>query len=437
MMRIHQMRWVLAVATAFSLSACDLDLTDPNNPNEEDVISDPTGLKQVGIGLQAEYGNELVDPVYVDALVMDEIGAPPVTSFESFRRVDAGLAIDNDLGPSTEPWAGMFDVIQVADVLLENVPQVPSLQAGTASGLIALAKTFKAMALGNLLQIYERVPLETGLDNQTPQFATRAEGLAEVLRLLNEARTQLATTAPSNEFNNEVIAPGFNLPNTIDAMIARYSLIAGDLNGALAAAQRVNLTVLSEMRFSSSDPNPLWNLFLNGGNSTRMLPEDRFRLQAQAGDRRVAYWVTEANTVGETGPLDAHARYSARDVSFPLYLPDEMRLIQAEVYARQNNLAQALTLLNQVRTQCTSALNEPVACLPALTAAEVPTQAAMLEAIYRERRYELYLQGLAWSDARRFGKPLKYTFMMVSSAECSRNSNAPPELCQAQTQPAQ
>ena len=435
MMRIHQMRWVLAVVATVSLAACDLDLTDPNNPNEEDIVSDPTGLKQIGIGLQAEYGNELVDPVYVDALVMDEIGAPPVTTFESFRRVDAGLSIDNDLGPSTEPWAGMYDVIQIANVLLTNVPQVTTLQAGTASGLIALAKTFKAMSLGNLLQIYERVPLETGLNNQTAQFASRAEGLAEVLRLLNEARTQLTTTPVSTEFNNDVIAPGFNLPNTIDAMIARYSLIAGDLAGALAAAQRVNLTVFSEMRFSASDPNPLWNLFLNGGNSTRMLPEDRFRVQAQAGDRRVAYWVTEANTVGEAGPLDAHARYATRDVSFPLYLPDEMRLIQAEVYARQNNLPQALTLVNEVRTPCTSALPEPIACLPALTSTDVPTQAAMLDAIYRERRYELYLQGVAWSDARRFGKPLKYNFMMVSAAECSRNTAAPPELCQAQTLP--
>ena len=58
----HQMRWVVTCAVAVMLGACDLDLTDPNNPNEIDVITDPTGLKQVGIGLQAEYGNALVNP---------------------------------------------------------------------------------------------------------------------------------------------------------------------------------------------------------------------------------------------------------------------------------------------------------------------------------------------------------------------------------------
>lgn len=432
----NRTRSVALLIGAIALGACDLDLTDPNNPNEVDVITNPQGLMQVGIGLQAEYGNGLVAPIYIDALVMDLLGAIP-QAFESYRFADAGVPVENNTGPSTQTWAAMYDVVQVADVLLKNVPQVSSLQTGTASGLIALANLFKAMAFGHLLQVYERIPLEVGLDNLNPQFASRQEGFQEVLRLLNAARTQIQTTPPSTEFNNVVIAPGFNLANTIDAMIARYSLIAGDLAGALAAAQRVSPTVLSEMRFSTADANPLWVMWLGSGNAFRLLPEDRFRTGAQAGDERVEYWVTAAATAGSNpqSPLDAHDRYSARDVSFPVYLPDEMKLIQAEVFARQNNLVQALTLVNQVRTQCNSALNEPVACLPPLTLLQVPTQQAMLDAIYYERRYELYLQGLHWSDARRFGRPLKYSFMMVSAAECLRNTNAPPELCRPTTDP--
>jgi starch-binding outer membrane protein, SusD/RagB family len=426
----------LALTAAMLVSGCDLDVSDPNNPEEELVITDVNGLKQVGVGLQAEYGNEMSDPLYVDALVMDYIGAI-AAAFESYRRVDAGLSIDNDLGPSTETWAGMYDVVTVANVLLTNVPNVTFQNPATANALTALAKLFKAMAFGHLLQVYERIPLQTGLGNLDAPFATRQEALAEVLRLLNEARTQIITTPPSAEFNNDVLAPGFNFLNTIDAMIARYSLINGDLANALAAAQRVNLTVFSEMRFSATDVNPLWNMFLNSNNPFRLLPEDRFRTQAQAGDQRVAYWVAAANTAGSNtaSPLDAHVRYSARDVSVPVYIPDEMRLIMAEVYARQNNLPDALIQLNAVRTPCTSTLPEPIACLPALTLAQVPTQAAMLDAIYRERQYELYLQGLHWSDARRFGRPMKYLFLMVSRPECERNPSAPPEVCQSVTNP--
>jgi hypothetical protein len=212
-------------------------------------------------------------------------------------------------------------------------------------------------------------------------------------------------------------------------MIARYALVAGDLPGALAAAQRVNLNVLSEFRFSANDANPVWNMWFNGGNSVRMRPEDRWRLAGEAGDQRVPYWVTVAAITGSTVPLDDFAKYTTRESPFPAYLPDEMRLIQAEVLARQNNLAQALILLNQVRTPCTSALAEPVACLPALTAAQVATQATMLDAILRARQYELFVQGVSWSDLRRFGRQVKYPYMMVSSSECTRNAKAPPELC--------
>jgi hypothetical protein len=431
------MRWVVTCAAALLVSACDLDLTDPNNPNEVDVITDPNGLKNIGVGLQAEYGNEFVDPVYVDALVMDYLGAISA-AFESYRRVDEGLSIDNDLGPSTETWSGMYDVIQVADVLLENVPQVAFNQTGTASGLLALAKLHKAMAFGHLLQVYERIPLETGLESLNPEFATRQEGFAEVMRLLNEARQDITTTPPSTEFNNEVLAPGVDLLNTIDAMIARYSLITGDLANALTAAQRV--TVPSEMRFSTSDFNPLWVMWLGSNNPFRLMPEDRFRTQAQAGDQRVPYFVIASTSnvaSNPASPLDSHNRYSTNIVSWPIYTLDEMRLIQAEVYARQNNLAQALLLLNQVRQHCPNPNTgtDPGACLPPLVITDVPTQTAMLDAIYRERQYELFLMGMHWSDARRFGRPLKYEFLMVSRPECERNINSPAEVCQTSTLP--
>lgn len=420
-------RGSLVLVGALVLGACDLDLTDPNSPNEQDIITTADGLIEVAVGLQAEWGNQLVAPVYIQALVTDGIGAIP-QAFESYRLVDAGNPVSNDLGPSTETWAAMYDVVLVADILLENVPDAPMIPE-TKSGILALARLFKAMAFGNLLQVYERIPLDVGLDNLDAPFATRAEGFAEVLRLLEEARTQLQSTPPSTEFDTRVLAPGFDFENTIDAMTARFALIAGAYDTALAAAQRVDLDVLSEFLFSATDPNPVWLLMLGSGNAFRMLPEDRFRTEAQAGDQRIGYWVAEANTVGSSAPLDAHVRYATRDVSFAAYYPDEMRLIQAEVLARQGDLPGALVLVNEVRTPCSSPLNEPVACLPALTLADVPTQQAMLDQILLEREYELYLQAVRWSDLRRFGKPLKYEFMMVSEAECERNANTPPELC--------
>jgi hypothetical protein len=148
-------------------------------------------------------------------------------------------------------------------------------------------------------------------------------------------------------------------------MTARYALIAGDYQLALQAAQRVNLNVLSVLQYSATDPNTLWDLWYNSGNAYQMRPEQGLRLQAEAGDQRVAYWVRPDTIQGAIQRLDELNRYRDRADAIPIYLPDEMRLIQAEAYARTNQLPQARTLLNQVRTQCTSAVAEPVACLPA------------------------------------------------------------------------
>jgi len=427
MLDIISGRGALVLTAALLTGACSLDLTDPNSPNEQDIVTDANGLIEVARGLQAEWGNELVDPVYIDALVTDEIGAIP-QAFESYRLVDAGAPVSNDLGPSTETWSGMYDVVQIADIVLTNAPDVP-MEPGTRSGLLVLGRLFKAMSFGSLLQVYERIPLDVGLDNLDAPFATREEGLAAVLQLLNEARSQLQATPLSTEFMSDVLEPGLDLGNTIDAMIARYSLIAGDLAGAAAAAARVDLGVLSEARFSANDANPLWNMWYNSGNAYRMRPEDRFRLEAEPGDGRVAYWVAEAAVAGSTEPLDNFVKYSVREHAWPFYLPDEMRLIRAEVAARQGDLASALELVNEVRTPCASTLDEPVACLDALDASYVPTQEAMLAQILHEREYELFLQGVRWSDLRRMGVTPKYAFMMVAETECERNPSAPAELC--------
>src|ERR687892_191715 len=103
----------LLTAAALLMNACDLDLEDPASPNASDIITTPAGLRQVAIGLQGEYGNELVDPVYIAGLVTDEIGAIP-QAFESYRLVDAGDPVGNDLGPSTETWTGQYDVVLAA-----------------------------------------------------------------------------------------------------------------------------------------------------------------------------------------------------------------------------------------------------------------------------------------------------------------------------------
>ncbi|HEY9516384.1 MAG TPA: RagB/SusD family nutrient uptake outer membrane protein, partial [Gemmatimonadaceae bacterium] len=122
-------------------------------------------------------------------------------------------------------------------------------------------------------------------------------------------------------------------------------------------------------------------------------------------------------------------KYSTPDDIFPAYLPDEMRLIQAEAYARTNRYPDAATLVNAVRTQTSSSVDEPLAGLPALAAGDLDSEAELLAEIARQRRYELFEQGLRWEDTRRFGPALTTTptveFLPVPLQECLANTSHP------------
>jgi hypothetical protein len=88
-----------------------------------------------------------------------------------------------------------------------------------------------------------------------------------------------------------------------------------------------------------------------------------------------------------------------------------MLLIRAEAYARKNDLTDAVTELNKVRTSTAAAattltglpLSPPGAGLPAYSG-PLASEAILLD-IYRNRLIELAYQGFRLSDSRRFGRP--------------------------------
>jgi hypothetical protein len=82
-----------------------------------------------------------------------------------------------------------------------------------------------------------------------------------------------------------------------------------------------------------------------------------------------------------------------------------------------------------VRTQVASALDEPVAGLAALDpGTQLGTSPQLLAEIARQRRYELYMQGLRWEDTRRLGTAITTTPVMewlpTPRQECLTNPGA-------------
>jgi hypothetical protein len=392
-MRIRPSWWL---AGAVSLAACSLDLTNPNLPTEQDILTTRAGIVALAIGLQARYGAGMVDFVYPGGLATDELGAT-AAALPSYKDVEAGAAMVNTFDAVETPWRTHYRTIKTANDLIHNAPNV-TLGDSTLSGILTISYLFKAMSLGELLQLYKDIPLNTYRIDE-PTFVTRATALAAVLALLDSALTQYNAVRPGSEFNTSIRATGLDLKNTIFAMIARYQRIAGDDAAALAAADSVNLANVSVMPFSDQAINPIHDLSNRAGY---VKPVDSLRLQADAADGRVAYHTTVAAISGNAQLLDNFTQYSANAAPIPFYYPGEIRLIKAEAHLGLGDLTNARIEVNAVRTKCGSA-GQPNACLPALADTLLDTAPELRAEIYRQRRYELFATGLRWEDARRLG----------------------------------
>jgi hypothetical protein len=406
-------------------SACSLDKTNPNAPSEEQVITTSEGIITLAVGLQSQYADNVNIFLRAPALVTDEWGTRPVA-----LAADQSLVTGNPdptFGVVSDPFAAAYRIARTADILIANAGKASlNLGTGMTAGITSLSKLMKAMALGNLTLQYQQLPANAGV-GALPLPRTQVQD--SVIALLESARADIAsvTDADLAGFRSRVLGSGIDLRNTIDAMLARYYLFRGQYTNALAAAQRVSPTILSQLTYPNPGLNPIYNY---SAVSRYTGARKSFFTEAAPGDQRPNYWAIR--TAGQPGQPDSvfdFRKYGARNDAYPLYIPDEMVLIQAEVYARQGNLPQARTLLNAVHTDATAQGDEPVAGLPALTDAQLATESDILTQLLYERRYELYAQGVRWEDLRRLrpytAKRPSIEFLPYPQSECDVNPANP------------
>jgi len=410
-------RMLSGVAVAALLTtACSLDVTNPNAATRDQVITSPAGLKAVAMGLQGKFGNSIEHAVWVPGIVSGELGntdASQSTSREFQKYPTVVTAIDKTNPDLLNFWARQYQVIRAANDILDNIDQV-QLVPGTKSGMTALAKTFKAIALGTLVEAWQAVPLDPSVPN--PTFDDRAAVLTQVLSLLASARSDLTTTPMSTEFTSTILMPGIDLPNTIRAMQARFSMEAGQYEQGLSFANDVPANAVSEFRFTTVDQNPVWAQIQSNKYFAAVAT---FRTNAEAGDTRVNKFTTSTVTTPFGGvqvvPVNV---YLTSNAPYPIFTQDELTLIRAEAHARANRLPQALTEVNKVRQAAGLSPIDPNA---------PTTQAAVLAEIFKQRTYSLFLSGLHWADERRFGRisDAKLQWLPYPAQETVNNPNAP------------
>lgn len=406
---MKQTVYLLLLAAGLSIAGCSLDIPNPNSPSENQVLTTRDGIFALAVGLQQFYaGSALETAILASGMSSREVVANS-TFLNLIELEQGGSALPPGNANVLAMWSRHYRVIDMADQLIANAPNV-TMDAGTRSGILAMAYLYKAMALGNLAQSFEQLPLDVQADGKAP-FRPRAEAFTTAVSLCEQARDMLIATPVSAEFTSKIQATGFNLANTIQARLARYNLLAGVytsnntlLNNAVTAANAVNPAQTSVHPYDARTQNPVYNQILINNYAMRdSLGTPLF----EAGDARLAFWTTSsAATSNPSGFRIETARgfFDATTKAIPAFLPGEMRLIRAEVYARLGQTANAVAEIDSIRMKQATA--DPFgigANLPAYAGAT--TLADLLTEIYRQRAAELYMQGLRFEDSRRLSRP--------------------------------
>ncbi|WP_426061884.1 RagB/SusD family nutrient uptake outer membrane protein [Hymenobacter sp. B1770] len=409
------MKKLILVTSLLALGACNKDYVNPSTTTQEQVVQSSDGLITLANGLQSRYTtgafvSVLYNRVALGGLSSRELAVLNVGNIEEFNVSVGAGNVNNSNGVVRNLWTQSQLVKSNADLILKNAGNAP--EPGTRSGIVAYASIFRALSLGTLAEFFEQAPLAV---QENAPFVDRLVLLRDAVAQLEAAAAQLAAAPVSADFNSKIV-PGIDLVNTTQALIARYSLEAGDYDKAIAAAGRVDLTKRSVFNFDDNTRNPLFETSF--GNKNVFEPTNANLgltgdLAPNPADRRLPFYIR--SNPAATQNLGT-GFYTANNAPIPVYLPGEMLLIRAEAYARKGELNSAITELNRVLTKTPATDVFGIgASLPAYSG-PVTANAVLLE-IYRNRLIELAFQGFRLSDSRRFNRPGPGT----AGAERNRN----------------
>jgi hypothetical protein len=418
----YQIAFLLGV---ISLTSCKKDFVNPNAPTTDQVFSSARGLVGVNLGAQRTYSLGGASVVYglttANGFVTNEVILMNAGNVAEFQFSRGGTAVDATNTILANIWTNSNKVIYDANSVLTAAEALND--KAYASGLIAHASILKALSIGSMSMLWEKVPAGIGTN---VQFIDRAAGFAAAIATIDNALTKISANPISASYS-AVAIPGIDYVNTLHALKARYLLFTGKYAEAITAANLVDLTKKSTFNYDAISTNPVFTTATATNNvfqvidSTLGLPA---ALAPNSGDGRIAFYTSINTTVAPRYRINGF--FNATTTGVPVYLPSEMTLIKAEAYARTSNLTAALTELNKVITK--TAASDPFKVGAGLTASTASTSTEILDEIYKNRCIELYMSGLKLEDMRRFGRATterKRNFFPYPFKERDGNPNTP------------
>jgi hypothetical protein len=429
----HQSLSLLAgFAGALALSACNLDIPDLNNPGLEQIEDTPTvsSLNTATTGLLVGFrAGKSATVGYVNLL---GILGREAYDFDAADVRFVSEVLQSNLNKSSPFggafWGGPYANIRQANIILHGVDKVPELTDTQRSGIRGFAHTIMALELLTVILTHTDtgavIDTDRPIDGPLGPFVSQAEVYAEIGRLLDQAKDELATAGSAFSFPLSPGYTGFNTPATFTgfnrAVRARVAVYTKDYPSALThLGASFMIDDPAKMGFSLT-AGVSHSYSLNTGDATNALinaaiyahplletdaqkqangmPDARYtaKVQTMLNDNKE---VVTASTGADTA-LKTTLKFKiyTNVTGIPVIRNEELILLKAEALWFTGDKAGALAELNLVRTTSGK--------LPAITDAPADDN-AFVDLLLYERRYSLmYEGGHRWIDLRRFGRTI-------------------------------
>ncbi|WP_316734658.1 RagB/SusD family nutrient uptake outer membrane protein [Pedobacter aquatilis] len=427
-----KIRYILILLCFLNLSCQKILDKDPQNQlSLEETFSTFAGTKSAMLGAY----NSLFETSYYNGLRMaypEVKGGNTKYSQRSLNHLLAEYDLTSTAVASemNATYATIYQVLNNLNNVLKYTPALPDATTAQKNRLLAEAKTIRALAHFDLLQLYAQpytfttdashlgivLALEPIVANKSEiKRSTVAVGYQAVLADLKEAITLFASSERVFTSGNKA---NYATSEMAEALLARAYLNMGSWQNAYTSAGKlidgksftlftngnyVNAWTLkntSESIFEIAPPtnfsgNSYGNYFdvVNGGNYLQYAAtDDLLNLYSSTDIRRKDNFYKTKVTAGVTYYYTAkYPTSSIYATGIKVLRISEMYLIRAEAAAELGLLAQANADLNIIRQRA-----DLMAPTPALASKD-----ALIQAILLERRKELNYEGFLLFDLAR------------------------------------
>jgi hypothetical protein len=375
------------VACVVATSSCEdfLEVEDPSRFRDEDLDT-PLGLQAVVNGVEADLLQQVDNNGWTFGQMSDEL--IHTGTWNPDADIDRGRS-PSQLGGSGGPQSNLLQRRTAAQKAQERLLRVMGESANTS---LHMARVVNVEAWANVyMGMFNCESPKAPLDS----IVSSVKMFALAVPVFDRAETvaKAAGSVPQQRW-----AIGGR---------ARAKLFAGDYAGALQDAQQLPSDFAYTAKFDNTYSS---NTLVSFAHRSRLkaagLDSRHFtQVNATSGDTlfiRDPYTqeldprLKFSRLPGETGADNSTTYYNQEkfdDVADDINVVSgwEMRLIEAEVHWRQGNLAQAVTLINQVRAHA------------GLSPVVATDSAKVQEHLLWERFAQFYLEGMRMYDLHRFG----------------------------------